>query len=60
MLQRLDKIIASQGQYSRRDVQKLIKSGLVTVNGVQVRDRGAKTDDEADVHPPKDLDQDGY
>lgn len=49
MLQRLDKIIASQGQYSRRDVQKLIKSGLVTVNGVQVRDRGAKTDDESDV-----------
>lgn len=49
MLQRLDKIIASQGQYSRRDVQKLIKSGFVTVNGVQVRDRGAKTDDETDV-----------
>ena len=49
MLQRLDKIIASQGQYSRRDVQKLIKSGLVTVNGVQGRDRGAKIDDESDV-----------
>ncbi len=49
MLQRLDKIIASQGQYSRRDVQRLIKSGLVTVNGVQVRDRGAKVDDESDV-----------
>lgn len=49
MLQRLDKIIASQGKYSRREVQELIKSGAVKVNGITVRDRGAKSDDEKDV-----------
>ncbi len=49
MLQRLDKLIASQGKYSRREVQELIKSGAVKVNGVTVRDRGAKSDDEKDI-----------
>lgn len=49
MLQRLDKIIASQGKYSRREVQELIKSGAVKVNGITVRDRGAKSDDEKDI-----------
>lgn len=49
MLQRLDKIIASRTLYSRREVQDLIKKGLVKVNGISVRDRGAKIDDETDV-----------
>ena len=49
MLQRLDKLIASQGKYSRREVQELIKSGAVKVNGITVRDRGAKSDDEKDI-----------
>lgn len=48
MLQRLDKIIASRTLYSRREVQDLIKKGLVKVNGISVRDRGAKIDDETD------------
>lgn len=48
MLQRLDKIIASRTLYSRREVQDLIKKGLVRVNGISVRDRGAKIDDEND------------
>ncbi len=48
MLQRLDKIIASRTLYSRREVQDLIKKGLVRVNGISVRDRGAKIDDEKD------------
>lgn len=48
MLQRLDKIIASRTLYSRREVQDLIKKGLVKVNGISVRDRGAKVDDETD------------
>lgn len=30
---RLDKLIASQGKYSRSDVKKLIRDGLVTVDG---------------------------
>ncbi len=49
MLQRLDKLIASQGKYSRREVQELIKSGAVKVNSITVRDRGAKSDDEKDI-----------
>lgn len=49
MLQRLDKMIASQGKYSRREVQELIKGGKVKVNGITVRDRGAKSDDEKDT-----------
>lgn len=49
MLQRLDKLIASQGRFSRREAQELIKNGAVKVNGITVRDRGAKSDDEKDI-----------
>ena len=49
MLQRLDKLIASQGRFSRREVQELIKNGAVKVNGITVRDRVAKSDDEKDI-----------
>lgn len=49
MLQRLDKLIASQGRFSRREVQELIKNGAVKVNGITVRDRGVKSDDEKDI-----------
>lgn len=45
MLQRLDKLISSQGTYSRKQAQDLIKNGSVKVNGAVVRDRGAKIDD---------------
>lgn len=40
MLQRLDKLICSQGAYTRKQAQQLIKDGLVKVNGIVVRDRG--------------------
>lgn len=46
MQQRLDKLISSQGSYSRKEAQQLIKDGLVKVNGIQVRDRGAHIDPE--------------
>lgn len=46
MLQRLDKLISSQGSYSRKEAQQLIKSGLVRVDGIQIRDRGAHIDPE--------------
>lgn len=40
MLQRLDKLICSQGAYTRKQAQQMIKNGLVKVDGVIVRDRG--------------------
>ncbi len=46
--QRLDKIIASQGKYSRSDVKKLARSGEITVNGKAVSDCGMKVDPEKD------------
>ena len=47
MLQRLDKVI-STSEYSRSEAQELIKKGFVRVNGIIVRDRGAKTDTDTD------------
>ena len=35
--QRLDKIIASTGRWSRREVKDLIRQGRVTVDGVPAR-----------------------
>ena len=32
-LQRLDKVIASTGRWSRREVKELVRQGRVTVNG---------------------------
>lgn len=46
--QRIDKIIASQGKYSRSDVRKLVRNGEVSVNGKTVNDCGIKTDPEKD------------
>lgn len=44
--QRLDKLISSQGGYTRKQAQQLIKDGLVRVDGISVRDRGAHVDPE--------------
>ena len=46
--QRLDKIIASQGKYSRSDVKRLARNGEITVNGKAVSDCGMKVDPEKD------------
>lgn len=46
MLQRLDKLIASQGTRSRRDTVKLIRSGRVTVDAAICRDPAQKVDAE--------------
>lgn len=43
---RLDKLISSQGAYSRKEAQLLIKNGSVRVDGVIVRDRGYHIDPE--------------
>ena len=46
--QRLDKIIASQGAYSRSEVKALVKAKRVLVNGVAVSDPGFKADPDTD------------
>lgn len=43
-VQRLDKLIASQGTRSRSETVRLIRSGQVTVNGAVCRDPSAKYD----------------
>ena len=47
-MERLDKIIASQGKYSRSEVKKLVKAGLVTLNGSVVRSSDVKCDADTD------------
>ena len=44
MQQRLDKLISSQGSYTRKQAQQFIKDGLVKVDGVTIRDRGFHID----------------
>ena len=43
-MERLDKIIASQGKLSRSEVKKLVKLGLVTVNGIAAKTSDMKCD----------------
>ena len=43
-MERIDKIIASQGQYSRSDVKKLISKKQVVVNGEVVKSANVKAD----------------
>lgn len=48
-MERLDKIIASQGQHSRSDVKKLIKQGRVTLDGKAVKSSDIKADPQKAV-----------
>ena len=48
-MERLDKIIASQGKYSRSEVKKLVKSGRITLNGTVVKSSDIKTDESAEI-----------
>lgn len=41
-MERLDKILASQGTMSRKDVKEIVKNGRVTVNGKTVKDSSVK------------------
>ncbi len=47
-MERLDKILASQGTLSRKDVKELIKKGRVTLNGKVIRDSAVKIDVKTD------------
>lgn len=48
-MERLDKIIASQGQYSRSEVKKLVKGGRVTLDGSVVKNSDIKADPDKSV-----------
>jgi 16S rRNA pseudouridine516 synthase len=43
-MERIDKIIASQGQYSRSEVKKLVKDGRVTLDGKVIKSSDFKAD----------------
>lgn len=47
--ERLDKLIASQGLLSRNDVKSMVKKGVVSVNGVVVKDTSLKVSYEDDI-----------
>ena len=47
--QRLDKIIASTGRWSRREVKDLVRQGRVTVDDVPARSAEEKADPEQAV-----------
>jgi 16S rRNA pseudouridine516 synthase len=43
-MERIDKIIASQGKYSRSEVKKLVKDGRVTIDGKAIKSSDIKAD----------------
>lgn len=47
-MERLDKILASQGTLSRRDVKEMMKKGRVSVNGNVIKDSSFKVDIKKD------------
>lgn len=50
IMERLDKIIASQGKFSRSEVKKLVKGGRITVDGAVVKSSDVKvTPDTAQI-----------
>ena len=51
-MERLDKILAGTGRWSRREVKDLVRQGRVTVDGAAARSAEEKTDPEtAEITP---------
>ena len=49
-MERLDKILASTGRWSRREVKELVRAGRVTVNGLPAQSSEDKADrDTVDI-----------
>ena len=46
---RLDKLLANMGCGSRKDVKKLVKQGVVCINGIETKDAAAIIDENTDV-----------
>ena len=47
-VERLQKVIANSGICSRRNAEKLILEGKITVNGIVVKELGVKVDPDKD------------
>ena len=48
-MERIDKILSNLGYGTRKDLKKIVKNGLVEVNGEVIKDSGLKVDPEKDV-----------
>lgn len=48
-MERLDKILASQGALSRKEVKDMIKKGRIQLNGTVVKDSSVKVDENKDT-----------
>ncbi|WP_297522428.1 pseudouridine synthase [uncultured Clostridium sp.] len=47
-MERLDKILSNLGYGTRKEIKKVIKQGIVSVNGVLIKDANAKVNPEED------------
>ncbi len=48
-MERLDKILASQGSLSRKEVKEMIRKGRISLNGAVVKDSAVKVDENSDT-----------
>ncbi len=48
-MERLDKILASQGSLSRKEVKEMIRKGRISLNGTVVKDSAVKVDENSDI-----------
>ena len=48
IMERLDKVLSNLGYGTRKDLKKIVRSGLVEVNGVLAKDSGMQVDPEKD------------
>ena len=47
-MERIDKILSNLGYGTRKDLKKIVKNGMVKVNGVTIKDSAMKVDPEKD------------
>ena len=48
-MERLDKILASQGTLSRKEVKEMIRKGRIALNGAVIKDSSVKIDENNDI-----------
>ena len=45
-MERIDKILSNLGYGTRKDLKKIVKNGMVLVNGITIKDCAMKVDPE--------------